>query len=392
MANILYGLGAGLGGPLGGWVNDRLGWRWAFYMQAPLLLFSFVLVATKVNIQLPDHVQNQSLSDKLRRIDYLGSLTLVGAVACLLLGFSMKSTEELQWTDPIIMGLFTFSVAFGITFVLVEKYRAPFPVMPLRLMTQRTPLAVSLSNLLTSMSAFSMLYNAPLYFSAVRLDSSYTAGLRLLPHSIAIPAGSVFAGWIMRRTGKLYALTLISSFMAIIASVLASGWTANTSAFHLWADLIPQGLGMAGFITSTLIAMIAGVYKEDMAIATGITYLFRTTGQVLGVSLSGAILQAVLLQKLRTRILGPGSEQIIYDIRHTAQIIPTLEPHLQKAAVDSYADALRVVFICQAAISVLGFLACLPIQESPLPGTREEQEQHYQNQNQQNGERGDERT
>ena len=48
---------------------------------------------------------------------------------------------------------------------------------------------------------------------------------------------------------------------------------------------------------------------------------------------------------------------------HTAQIIPTLEPHLRKAAVDAYADALRVVFICQAAINVLGFLACLPIQE-----------------------------
>jgi hypothetical protein len=52
---------------------------------------------------------------------------------------------------------------------------------------------------------------------------------------------------------------------------------------------------------------------------------------------------------------------------HTAQIIPSLEPHLRKAAVDSYADALRVVFICQAAVGFLGFLACLPIQESALP-------------------------
>lgn len=56
--------------------------------------------------------------------------------------------------------------------------------------------------------------------------------------------------------------------------------------------------------------------------------------------------------------------------RHTAQIIPSLEPVVQKAAVDSYADALRVVFICQAAISVLGFLACLPIQESALSYVR----------------------
>lgn len=380
MANILYGLGAGLGGPLGGWVNDMFGWRSAFYMQTPVLLFSFVLVATKVNIRLPDDVQNQSSSEKLRRIDFLGSLTLVGAVGCLLLGFSLKSTEEMEWSDPFVAGFLVASVIFGLLFIFVEKHWAPYPVMPLRLITQRTPLAVSISNLLTSMSAFSMLYNAPLYFSAVRLNSSAVAGLHLLPHSVAISMGSVFAGWLMRRTGKLYTLTLVSSAMTILASLLASFWNENSSALHLWVDLIPQGFGMASFITSTLIAMIAGVYKEDMPVAIGITYLFRTTGQVLGVSLSGAILQAVLLQKLRERISGPDASEIIHSIRHTAQIIPTLDPHLRKAAVDSYADALRVVFICQTAINVLGFLACLAIQESPLPGTRQEQEQHYRNQ------------
>lgn len=35
--------------------------------------------------------------------------------------------------------------------------------------------------------------------------------------------------------------------------------------------------------------------------------------------------------------------------------------------MDSYADALRAVFIWQVAINFLGFLACLPIQENVLP-------------------------
>jgi len=266
-----------------------------------------------------------------------------------------------------------------VSFILVEKYWALYPVMPLRLMTQRTPMAVSISNLLTSMTAFSMLYNIPLYFSAVRLSSAATSGLHLLPHSIAISTGSVIAGWIMRKTGKLYTLTLVSSLLTILASILVALWNDNTSALHLWVDLIPQGFGMASFITSTLIAMIASVYKEDMAVATGITYLFRTTGQVLGVSLSNTIFQAVLFQKLRDRIQGPDSSEIIDAICRTTEIIPTLEPRLQRAAVDSYADALRVVFICQIAINVLGFLACLAIQENALPGTREEQEEHYRN-------------
>lgn len=57
----------------------------------------------------------------------------------------------------------------------------------------------------------------------------------------------------MRRTGKLYTLTLVSSLLTIIASLLVTFWNEDSSAFHLWLDLIPQGFGMASFITSTLI-------------------------------------------------------------------------------------------------------------------------------------------
>jgi len=54
-------------------------------------------------------------------------------------------------------------------------------------------------------------------------------------------------------------------------------------------------------------------------------------------------------------------------IRHSTEIIPKLDPLTRQAAIDSYADALRVVFICQAAINLCGLLACLPIQENALP-------------------------
>ncbi|KAG2369982.1 vacuolar amino acid permease [Suillus spraguei] len=380
MTNILFGLGAGLGGPLGGWVNDTLGWQAAFLLQAPLLLVSFTLVALKVNIKLPNEIEAQSTYSKLQRIDFMGSFTLVGAVAGLLLGFSLKTTEELPWSHPLICGLFCTSVVFSVVFILVEAYWAPYPVMPLRLITQRTPLAVSLANFLASMTAFSTIYNVPLYFSAVRLNSSTNAGLHLLPHSIALSTGSVIAGWMMRRTGKLYRLTLASVGLTIIASICLALWDDKTSQYRLWLDIIPQGFGMASLITTTLIAMIASVYKEDMAVATGITYLFRTTGQVLGVSLSGAVLQSILLRKLRQRITGPGSLEIIEEIRHSINSIPDLAPAHRIAAVESYADALRVVFVSHIAINILVFIACVPIEEHPLPGTLQEQEEHYRNQ------------
>jgi MFS family permease len=188
-----------------------------------------------------------------------------------------------------------------------------------------------------------MIYNVPLYFSTVRLNSSADAGLHLLPHSVAISTGSVFAGWVMRRTGKLYGLTLLSAMGALYASTMVAMWNDNSSKWHLWTDLIPQGFGMASVITTTLIALIACVSKTDVAVATGMTYLFRTTGQVLGVSLSGALLQAVLQSKLRQRIQGPNAEELILRIRHSTDVIRELDPMLRKSAIDSYADALESV-------------------------------------------------
>lgn len=377
LANILFGAGAGLGGPLGGWLNDQFGWRSAFLFQVPILALSMVLISIKVNIPLPEEVRSLPLRTKLGRIDFFGSLTLVLTVGCLLLGLSLKSTEELAWSHPLIWGLIAASGIWLIVFVTVESKVAEYPVMPIRLIKQRTPLAVSLANLFASIAAFSMIYNVPLYFSAVRLNSSTDAGLHLLPHSIALSSGSLFAGWMMRSTGKLHTLTLASMALGIIASVFVSLWNFNSSEFHLWLDLIPHGFGIASMITTTLIAIIANVRREDIAVATGITYLFRTTGQVLGVSLSGALLQAILTKQLRKRITVPGAVEIIERIRHSTTIIPDLPTQIRIAAVTSYADALRAVFICQVACHAIALLCCLPIQENPLPETMEEQNRLY---------------
>ena len=52
---------------------------------------------------------------------------------------------------------------------------------------------------------------------------------------------------LMRRTGKLYGLTLTASFLSIFASLLASTWNQNTPDFRFWADLLFQGLGLDGY-------------------------------------------------------------------------------------------------------------------------------------------------
>jgi MFS family permease len=141
----LFGAGAGLGGPLGGLLNDTIGWRSAFLLQLPLLVISSLLVAIHVNIPLPQ--RPLTLRQKLARIDWLGSITLVFAVGCLLLGLTLKSTEELEWSDNRVWGLLAGSVVSWIAFVVAEIWISPEPVMPMRILGSRTPLAVAITNL-----------------------------------------------------------------------------------------------------------------------------------------------------------------------------------------------------------------------------------------------------
>jgi hypothetical protein len=140
-----------------GTLNFSLAYRRsAFLFQIPILAFSVVLVLLKVSIPLSEEIRSQSTSEKLRRMDFFGSATLACTVGSLLLAFSLKESERLPWSHPLIWGLFIASGFCSIMFVLVEARWAHMPVLPLRLITQRTPLAVCLSNLFGSIAAFSV--------------------------------------------------------------------------------------------------------------------------------------------------------------------------------------------------------------------------------------------
>ena len=58
---------------------------------------------------------------------------------------------------------------------------------------------------------------------------------------------------IMRRTGKLHTLAVISALLGVISSVYVALWNFGTSKFHLWLDLVPCGFGIASLFTALLI-------------------------------------------------------------------------------------------------------------------------------------------
>ncbi|GAC99434.1 major facilitator super [Pseudozyma hubeiensis SY62] len=381
LTNIIFGLGSGLGGPIGGWMNDTIGWRRAFLLQVPLLLADYVLAFAFVRVKTPNRLVQQSTSDKLKSIDFAGAFSLVLGLSSTLISLSLMSANDVPFSSPTVWGGFVFGFVSICFFFYAEAKIARTPILPLRLITQRSGAAVAFANFCLSVVSFGTLYHFPLYFQAVKLETPSMAGLHLIPNSIALSIGSVLAGVVMRSSGRYYKYNLINSMIITVSIVCVTLFTRSSSEAFTYAAIVPHGFGTAGVLTCTLIALINSVPRSDVAVATSMSYMARNTGQILGVSGGGTLFQALLKRQLRQRITGKGADKIISEIRHKSSIVPDLPKELQEAAIESYAFALRWVFIGIAVVSVGTVVGSAFIEDKELPSyenakpTDEEEEQ-----------------
>ncbi|KAI0806672.1 MFS general substrate transporter [Fomes fomentarius] len=368
VAAVFNSMGMGLGGPLGGFIADRLGWRWAFLLQLPLFLAAFSLVTFYLNYVTPG--RSKSAKEVLKRIDYGGSVSLLVAVLSVLVFLSMHFSEEHPWDSPTVYGPFASAIVFAILFVVVELKVAPEPILAPFLLREKIPVIVGISNFLVATCNFTIMYNFPTWFQTVLLTSASEAGAHLIPNGVSISCGSLFAGWVMHRTGKYRHLNLIFGFFPFIAAILLSRMREDSHPAVLWLSIIPAGFGNAVVLQTMLIALLAHLPQDAMAVGTGFGQLFRGIGQVGGVAISSALFQSILTDELRKRIHGNGAEEMISKIRHSSKLVAQLPPDLQRAARDSYAIALRAVFIMAAVSTLCAYIVRLPIPDKPLDQPR----------------------
>lgn len=347
-----------MGGPVGGWMADRWGWRFAFSAQVPLLVGSLVLMALFVPGNIGRQERGPWLS-KLAQIDYLGTLLLGTSVGSLLLGVSLKTAAthsdgtEFRWSDPLIATLLaTFAVSL-LLFLAVEEWWASQPVLPLSLMSRRTPFFVGFANLTMAMAVFSMLYNVPLWFITVQLMTASNAGMHLLPYSVLIGFGSLMVGYYMRRTARYWGIMVVSGLIVTLSCASMLTFDRYTPDWLQWIGPSPAGFGYAGVLTSTLVALMTDVQQEgkgEIAVATAMTYMFRTIGQVLGVSFSSALLQSSLDSYLAGTSLPADTVELI---RKNTNAISHLPKHTRDIAVDAYSSSLHKVFVMNFVLSAL---------------------------------------
>ena len=321
----------------------------------PLCGLAFVAVALALNLP------RKEISDwktKFRRIDFLGAFVLIGAVFTMLLGFDTGS--NMSWSSTVTIASLCISFPLFVLFLLVEFSFAAEPFAPRRIVFERSLIACYLCNFFSFAGWMSILFYLPLFYQAVDGLSASQAGLRLLPGIVASVSGSLFGGLLMQKTGRYYWLTVCAYTIetaGVVPILLCTGLVVNNT-YGISVGFVMCGFSGGIGVTTSLIGLIANASTEDQAVATACSYLFRSLGSVVGLSLSATVVQ----QSLRTQLQeafknGTDAERVVKRIRESLDYVKTLDPEIENVVRRCYGQATRDGFALMLGLLSFAMLA-----------------------------------
>ncbi|KAK6498877.1 hypothetical protein TWF481_011448 [Arthrobotrys musiformis] len=366
--NIAATTGRSLGGPVGGYLTDTVGWRWSFGGQAPLVGIAGILVALRLENTTPATTESaapETQRSKLARIDFLGSFLLATTIVGFLLVLDLGG-QRLPWSSNYIIGLSIASLIFLIAFAFVEIYVAKEPIFPLHLLTKNN-IATSYGSLaFSTVSQIGIMYTVPRYFQITRNSSVTEAGAQLVPAVVGNVIGGLITGLSVKRTGRYKLILVLAGLISTVAStLLILRWNGHTG-FLESLYIFPGGFGMGLSQAASFVAMTAGLEKEHYAVATMGLYLASSLGAVAGVSAVNVVLENVVRRILGQKLTGPGSEKIIEKAIKDVQFIGSLKGDLREIVVSSYVTSLKYSYGVTLLSAASAFFIGIFVQEKKL--------------------------
>lgn len=131
---------------------------------------------------------------------------------------------------------------------------------------------------------------------------------------------------------------------------------------------LTMGFGTGMLATGLMFAIQAATPAVDQAYAVSLFTFFRAAGQCIGVAVGGTIFQNSIKYQIQNHAsIAPQADEWSKDATQVVEILKLMPEGLQKVdLIQSYADALKHVWMLACALSGVGLLASLWTQHFSL--------------------------
>jgi EmrB/QacA subfamily drug resistance transporter len=250
-----------------------LGWRWIFFINAPISLVGIVgaiLVMPKL----------RPSAERRRRLDVPGAVTVTAALALVI--FGLGEAQSAGWTaTATLVPLLLSPLMLGL-FVLVER-RTREPLVPFSLLRKRAAIGNALA-VFAGGTSITTGFLAPLLFQQVWGGSALRTGIATIPLQVGFASGARSSSVLIGRFGPKRVILLAALFIMV-----GLVWMARAPAH----DAYWQSFGVPMFIRAfgqgmviVPIALIATseASPEDRGIVSGLYNMCGQLGSAIGLA------------------------------------------------------------------------------------------------------------
>jgi EmrB/QacA subfamily drug resistance transporter len=280
--NALAAYGAAIGasfalGPfIGGSLTALFGWRAIFLVNVPIgaavVWITYRWVA-------------EGRDPTPRRVDLLGQLTLIGGLFLLVLALLRGNLDG--WGSTVIIAALVAAGVLLTAFVVVEE-RSREPMLPLRLLRERSFAGPQVAVFAIAASFFSVFLYLTLYLQTVLGLSPIETGLVYLPGTFLV---FIVSGMTAQFGAKFSPAKIAALGLALVAAGLAgmlvigvdSSWTA------LLPGLLVTSVGTGLFNPTGSALALRALPDEQSGLAAGANDTFRQTGVAVGIAALGTL-------------------------------------------------------------------------------------------------------
>jgi EmrB/QacA subfamily drug resistance transporter len=290
----VFGLSSIFGPLLGAYITDNISWHWIFYINLPLGIISLILIAL---------FYKESLEHRKQKIDWLGAVTLVGAVVCLMFALELGGNKY-NWNSGIILSLFAGFAVLFLAFIFAER-KAKDPVISFPMFKDRLFASSTIVGLLYGIAFIVGSVYIPIFIQGVTGGTATNSGMILLPMMLGVVV-SAQTGAISASKLGYRKVMLVFAVIFLIGIYLLSTITAETTRTTVTLYMIIVGLGTGASFSVLNMSAIHNIGPERRGSANSTVSFVRQLGMTIGITIYGIIQRNVFSDKLKETFKGAG--------------------------------------------------------------------------------------